>query len=190
MMKTVCLTVVVVFSHLMLQAQENKTLELGLGSISNFYPIKHKDKVYEGTGIGSGLRIGYEQDLKQLSTGKLTLGGIMVIGSSRANYALGKWKSEYQWRHTVLAARLAYQYPYDEKLDLYGGLHFGVQFERFRQVYSVSPPASYTVNNYNHGAPYTGLFFGAGYKLSKNIGAFAELGYDLMWFTLGAKVYL
>lgn len=190
MIKKVLLVLAIVAYALQLDAQENKTIHLGIGSISNFYPIKHKDKIYEGTGIGSGLRIGYAQDLKKLSTGKLTFGGILVVGQSSANYAYNNWKSEYRWRHSLLAARLAYVYPVDANLDLYGGLHLGVQFERFTQVYSVSPPVGYLNDKYFHSSLYSGVFFGASYKINGRFGAFAELGYDLMWFTLGAKVYL
>jgi len=191
MIKKPALVMLVFAMALQLRAQENRNVHLGLGSISNFYPIKHKDKIYQGTGIGSGIRLGYEQDFKNLSTGKLTLGGILAIGRSSANASFNNWKSEYRWRHSLFAARLVYAYPVDSQLDLYGGLHMGVQFERFTHVYATAAPAlGYVNDNYFHSAVYAGAFFGASYKLSDRFGAFAELGYDLMWFTLGAKVYL
>lgn len=191
MIKRILLALVLIGLTGHLRAQGNNSFHVGVGSISNFYPIKHKDKIYQGTGIGTGIRLGYEQRVKDLSTGNLSLGGILVFGRSSANYSFDNWKSKYHWRHTVLAARVTYEYPIDEQLNLYGGLHVGFQFERFNQSFgATAPPAAYRQDNYFHSSPYTGLFFGADYKVSEKFGAFAELGYDLMWFTLGAKVYL
>ncbi|MDX5321454.1 MAG: outer membrane beta-barrel protein, partial [Bacteroidota bacterium] len=171
-------------------AQKESNFGLGIGSVSNFYPLKHKDKIYNGTGIGSGIRLEYNQKEKDLSTGSIHLGGIAVFGQSSSNYQFNNWKSKYIWRHMVLAARLKYVYPVDKELDLYGGIHLGLHIEQFSELYSTEPPAGYAVSGYTHGTPYSGLFFGADYKVAKKMSLFGELGYDLMWFTIGAKLYL
>lgn len=180
----------IISSIFSVSAQTEGQLSLGIGSISDFYPVKYQGKTYQGTGIGAGFRLGYEQKWLDLSTGHLNLGGILAYGQSDAQYTINNWKSRYVWRHTVMAARITYIYPYDDKLNFYGGLHVGLHIERFTEVYTGTPPANYVVSNYTKPILYTGLILGADYKVADKIGLFGELGYDIMWFTLGAKYYL
>lgn len=171
-------------------SQSDRELGMGIGSISNHYPVKSDDRFYYRTGLGAGIRLSYEEKLKQLSTGWLNWGAMLVYGRSDANYKRDAWNSRYVWNHVVLAGRLNYTYPVDDKLHLYGGLNLGIHLETFNEHYIPPIPANYEPNQYSNGGLYSGLYIGGNYYLKQNLALFSELGYDLMWFSVGIKMYL
>ena len=162
----------------------------GLSSISNFYSVRYDNRDLYRSSAGAGLRFTYEQTVKQLSTGKLTWGAMMGFGRSDAWYNRPGWKSRYYWSHLLLSGRASYVYPYSDKLDLYGGLHLGLHIASFRESYDPPVPVGYQPSEWTRMNLYGGMFVGGEYRFQGQWAAFAEFGYDLMWFTLGAKLYL
>jgi hypothetical protein len=114
--------------------------------------------------------------------------GVMIgFAGSRYKYSdiLGR---SYQWtyRYFILGARGAYHYDLNEKTDLYGGLMLGANISsasfksNFYEESLVSEPKS--------GGFILGLYGGARYMFTDDIGAFAELGYNISWLSFGVTL--
>lgn len=153
------------------------------------------------TNLNAGVSIGGlagfygESDFPPLSLGlqfgiheKISVGGI--IGYASSSYDLGFFgNNNYTWtyRYIIVGARGEYHFvDVDVKdFDLYAGLTIGYN------IVSVDEPSGYT-GFYTAEASYLlyGFHAGGRYMFSNNIGAFAELGYGIGYFTIGLNVRL
>ena len=120
--------------------------------------------------------------IDDVGPGVISVGGL--IGYKRSTYGwnfLGD-KYESSWNNIIVAARGAYHYNFteDPKLDTYAGISLGARIESYSSNFSGTISESY-------GGAYltSGIFLGGRYYFSDNIGAFAELGYDVSYLKLG-----
>jgi hypothetical protein len=120
-------------------------------------------------------------------TKNIGVGGMIGFAGSRYKYSdiLGR---SYQWtyRYFIIGARGAYHYDLNEKTDLYGGLMLGANISstsfksNFYDESLVSEPKA--------GGVILGLYGGARYMFTDDIGAFAELGYNISWLSFGVTL--
>ncbi|MBI1222209.1 MAG: hypothetical protein GC180_06350 [Bacteroidetes bacterium] len=172
------------------QAQGESQLHIGVGSLSDFYPLNYNGKIYQATALGAGVRIGFEKEWKQLGSGHFNIGGIVSFGKSTGTYGIPGHRVQLTWTHVVCAARLVYVYPYNEDLNFYGGLHLGLDSKSYQEHYLGGIPSGTIQQSIGKLFPYGGMIVGADYKLGRHYAIYSELGYDLLWFTLGIKSYL
>ena len=118
--------------------------------------------------------------------------GIVGLGGY-LGYASYAWESSwlggsygYKVSSTVIGAIGTYHMDLVDNLDTYGGLLLGFRIVSDKATGTWAGAYSSSV-----GSGLTGsLFIGAKYYFSDNIGAFAELGYGIAYFTLGASFKL
>jgi hypothetical protein len=82
-----------------------------------------------------------------------------------------------------VAARGAYHYNFtaNPRIDTYGGVSLATRIESYSDNYKDNTlRGSYGGVNLD-----VGVFLGGRYLLTDNIGAFAELGYDMSYVKLG-----
>ncbi len=110
----------------------------------------------------------------------LSLGGYAnYYGYDNSYFSLGE-KYGIKGSSILLGARGALHYQFVDKLDTYAGLMLGYQ------IVSSSEYGKY-IGNYTHSGSAVGygLYVGARYFFTENIGAFAELGYGVAALDLG-----
>jgi len=132
-------------------------------------------------GFSPGIKVNFESGLWKAGPGTITLGGTFGFSYQRYHYGY-LWGSayNYSWTHFVLAARSAWHHNWGaDNLDTYGGASVGVRFVIFNDDGDPTP------NDYNTVYPHFGGFVGAAYYFKPNIGAFAEVGYDVNYLTVG-----
>lgn len=111
---------------------------------------------------------------------KISFGGI--VGFSTSTYGL----DNFEWKYTyiMLGARGEYHFlKPTNKLDAYAGLTLGYN------IVSVTAPSNYSGFGYSAQGSYLlfGVHVGARYAFTRNIGAFAELGYGIGYLTVGVN---
>ncbi len=162
-------------------------------------------------GIGYGINYGYggtffpsisvalDDGLKvNAGPGTIGIGGIIgfKFGSYGfySNYTNVNYSNSYS--ETVIAVRGTYHWtpPGAANVDLYAGIPIGIRLDHYTEYnpyydsylgYYVPGETSGTVVY-----PFIGLFIGASYYFSNNVGVFAELGYDVSAFTVGLNFKL
>jgi hypothetical protein len=147
-----------------------------------------------GVSIGGLAGFYGESDFPPVSVGlqfgiheKISVGGI--VGYASSSYGDFYGNSDYEWtyRYIVIGARGEYHFiDLDAKdFDVYGGLTIGYN------IVSFDEPDGYQ-GFYSGESSYMLFGFHAGgrYLFSKNIGALAELGYGIGYFTIGLNVKL
>lgn len=150
-------------------------------------------------GVGAGLGYGYYGTLKStpalslsvehglregIGPGTIGIGGLVGYKSYHYDYPSTNYKAT--WTNIIVAARGTYHYNLFEvpKLDTYAGLSLGVRIQKWSDSYYDEIPE---LRGYSSSSAYltTGVFVGARYFFSNNIGAFTELGYDMNYLKLG-----
>lgn len=142
---------------------------------------------YYGTGasVTPLLNLSIEHGIiDNVGPGVISVGG--NFGFRRATYDYGFGGSSYKWSWTdiYVGARGAYHYDLlgNDKVDTYAGLGIGARIWKFTDPYSDQFNYSY----HSSGTDIvSGLFAGARYYFTPNIGAFAEFGYDIALLKLG-----
>ncbi|QJX46272.1 hypothetical protein HMJ29_04670 [Hymenobacter taeanensis] len=146
-----------------------------------------------GTGysFGSGLEstpavsVSAERGLVEgLGPGTIGVGG--MIGYKGYSYQYPNTDRKSRWNTLMLLARGTYHYDlfHHPAVDTYLGVSVGMRIEMHNEKYD-------GVQLHDPDNPYggvhleTGVFAGARYFLTKNIGAFGELGYDMTYLKLG-----
>ncbi len=138
------------------------TVSIGAGLGRSAYSGIYSDVGY-GTGIG--VKAVAERGMWQLGPGVLSL-GVEAGGSfSTAHYSGYGYHSNI----FIVAARGAYHYSFVDKLDTYAGVSVGPGFRSY----------GYTDNKYTDVIVTPGIFIGASYFFSDNIGVNVEAGYDI-----------
>jgi hypothetical protein len=127
------------------------------------------------------LSVSYMQGIKDdFLNGQLAVGG--SIGYKSATYN-SVYDYTWQWTYTFISGRATWHPNFikSEKFDAYAGLGLGllmVSFDAQGDVYAVDANGSTMV--------LTGLI-GARYAINENWGAYAEIGNNLGYLTLGAS---
>lgn len=116
--------------------------------------------------------------IEGVGPGTIGVGGLV-------GYRADTWKySGYRgtWSNTYVAVRGSYHYNVfqNAKLDTYAGLTLGVRIFSYSDN-DDSADDYYSSSTYAH----SGIFAGARYFFTNNIGAFGELGYDMSYLKVG-----
>ncbi|GAB2964289.1 hypothetical protein GCM10027048_37120 [Hymenobacter coalescens] len=117
--------------------------------------------------------------IDNIGPGVISVGGL--VGYKSYSWKSGSYKGS--WKNFIVSARGAYHYNILEnpKLDTYAGLSLGVRVESYSDNWSNEQYR----NDYGGATLTSGVFLGARYMLTDNLGAFGELGYDMSYLKLG-----
>ncbi|GAA3923620.1 hypothetical protein [Hymenobacter algoricola] len=122
--------------------------------------------------------------LDGVGPGTIGIGGLIGYKAYHYNYGTGNYKAT--WTNVLVSVRGTYHYNLLQhpKLDTYGGVSMGVRVQTWKDTFYDSSPTTqgYTANSV-HVMP--GVFVGARYFLTDNLGAFTEVGYDMSYLKLG-----
>ncbi|TGE27267.1 hypothetical protein [Hymenobacter metallicola] len=151
-------------------------VNLGVGLLGVGYGYSIVGSNYSSTPVMS---VSFEHGIKEgLGPGTIGVGGLV-------GYRADTWKyAGYRgtWSNTYVALRGTYHYNIFQtpKLDTYAGLTLGVR------VFSYSDNDDSSADYYSSSTyAHSGIFAGARYFFTNNIGAFAELGYDMSYLKVG-----
>ncbi|TGE21779.1 hypothetical protein E5K00_16055 [Hymenobacter aquaticus] len=158
-----------------------------------------KGSTVANLGIGVGIGYGYygtvkstpamslsvEHGIKEgVGPGTIGIGGLVGYKAYHYDYPGTSYKSK--WTNIIVSARGTYHYNVlqNPKLDTYGGISLGVRIQKWTDSYYDDVPE---LRGYNTSMAYltTGIFVGARYYFTDNIGAFTELGYDMNYLKVG-----
>jgi hypothetical protein len=148
-----------------------------------------------GVGIGSGFSYGFGSSLKGtpaisisaekgivdgIGPGVISVGALLGYQGFRYDYPGNTYKAT--WTHLVVLARGAYHYNFglSPKLDTYGGVSVGLRHVSYKDTYYDALSSTFGGT-----AATAGIFVGGRYFFTNNIGAFAELGYDMSYLKFG-----
>ncbi len=157
-------------------------LGLGLGTAVNYF------NGYKA-GLGAGVKATLDFRIFDFSTGYLETGVALSYSSTSANLTVAGERMKYIWRQSFSGLRLHYVYPVQDNLEAYAGLSLGVRLISFEDRYS-NMPRGYAQPVFNSFSHYKALYAGVNYKVSEKFFVFTELGNDVLWFSLGAKLQL
>ncbi|HPS61848.1 MAG TPA: hypothetical protein PLK82_02245 [Bacteroidales bacterium] len=130
-----------------------------------------------GAGFGPALKGSFEKGMWDVGPGVVTLGGEMTFSFFSQNFGAGWHES---WFNVLLGARGAYHYGWNvEGLDTYGGLPLGLGF--CAHSFDDHPGSAGSTPVY----PYAGIFFGASYFFTKNLGVNGEVGFNSTYANIG-----
>lgn len=147
-------------------ATVNIGVGLGRGSYGGY---GYYGSGYYGYGTAIGVKAAVERGMWQLGPGVLSLGAEVGGSFSSASY------SSYKSNIIIVAARSAYHFGWNvDKLDTYGGVSLGPGFRSYN--YTDQSSSKFTKHDVVV-AP--GVFVGASYYFSPNIGVNVEAGYDI-----------
>jgi len=130
-----------------------------------------------GIGFGPAAKVSFETGMWEFGPGTLTLGG--EVGFSFFAHKFGQdWRET--WVNVMVGARSAYHYGWNVRgLDTYGGIPLGIGF--CANTYDNQPGHKNAFPIY----PYFGIFIGASYFFTPNIGINGELGYNATYANIG-----
>ncbi|MFM9056275.1 MAG: hypothetical protein ACKOQY_06250 [Bacteroidota bacterium] len=110
---------------------------------------------------------------------RIGVGGLIGYTASREKFGIGSR----DWSYFILGARGAYHFLEHEHFDAYGGLMlaYNIASSRFNLTDSnAKEPTAPTASGI-----FLGAFVGGRYQFNKKLGAFAELGYNISWLSVG-----
>ncbi|AHJ99318.1 hypothetical protein Hsw_3723 [Hymenobacter swuensis DY53] len=153
-----------------------------------------------GIGLGLGYGYGFGGSLKSTPAASLSLekgildgigpgvigiGGLIGYKGYHYDYPGTDYKA--QWNNVIMLVRGTYHYDLlqNNKLDTYAGVSLGVRIERYKDTYYSDALGGRYDNSYGGANAEAGIFIGARYFLTDNIGGFAEAGYDMSYLKLG-----
>ncbi len=135
------------------------------------------------------LTISIDHGFKKLPQiqGTIGLGGLIGFVGSSAGYTYDNGDFyKHGWNDFIIAGRAAYHAGFlnTDKFDLYGGLMLGLRIESYDFA------SNYLPNPNTYGGVFLtgGVFVGGVYYLVNNLGAFAELGYDISYVKVGLSL--
>jgi len=156
----------------------SKMLHLGIGVGSPY--------VYSGSDLSiPPIHASFEYGIKE----KIGIGGL--IGYTASEYNTTFFSSSYSWKfsYLVIGARGAYHFLNNEKMDAYAGLMLAYN-SASAKFESSDPDLERLVSEPSVGGVTLGAFLGGRYMFNEKIGAFAELGYNISWLSVGLNVKL
>jgi len=130
-----------------------------------------------GHGFGPAAKFTFEKGMWQVGPGVITLGAELTFSYFWNNYGDG-WHEN--WFNFIAGARSAYHYGWGVRgLDTYAGLPLGFGLCMYSHDYDEG------YHNYAPVYPYFGIFLGASYFFTKEIGVYGEFGYNSTYANLG-----
>lgn len=163
-------------------------------SAINAQAFQHGDNVVSaGIGLGSSIlnysgstqspaiSLQYENGTFPIKdVGIISLGGYVGFKTYSYDYGAG---AKAKWTYTIIGARGAFHVSAIKvkNLDVYGGVMLSYNYLKYKDA------AGYSTGAYGSAAGFT-AYAGSRYYFSKNIGAFAELGYGVSYLTLGVAL--
>jgi hypothetical protein len=180
MKKILMLLTVVLFTASQLMAQDpsfqkgDNVINLGIGLGST---------MYFGTGFKMAvppISASYEFCIIDGIAKKGAVGIAPYVGISSYKF---KYTDNTGWKYTnfILGVRGAFHYPFVDKLDTYAGILLGYDIITSKEIGDAFGPED-APGSFVHSE-----FVGARYYFANNFAAFAELGYGISWFTIGAS---
>jgi len=147
------------------------TLNIGIGLGRGSYGgYGYYGSSYYGYGNAFGVKAAIERGMWQLGPGVLSLGAEVGGSFSNAHY------SGYKSNIIIVAVRSAYHFGWNvDKLDTYGGVSLGPGFRSYNYT-DQQVSNKYTKHDV---VVSPGIFVGASYFFSPNIGVNVEAGYDI-----------
>jgi hypothetical protein len=130
-----------------------------------------------GGGFGPAAKFSFEKGMWKAGPGTITLGAETSFSYFSNHYGAG-WHET--WFNFMAGARSAYHYGWDVKgLDTYAGvpLGFGVCMHTHN--------AEHGYHSFVPFYPYFGIFMGASWFFTRNIGIYGEFGYNSTYADLG-----
>ena len=140
------------------------------------------------SGISPGISASYEMGIVEIPmgeslTGVVSVGGILGFGSAKDKYT-GWSDVHYQYTYFAIAARGNYHFIFHDKFDPYAGIILGYSIASGKWKGSGTIPPSYNpVSSRFIG----GAYAGARWYFTDAFAAFAELGWGITVFTIGAS---
>jgi len=182
MKKLLAIVAVVFFSLSALQAQESmfnlgdKVVSAGIGFGSTLYT--------SGTYISRGvppISLSYEQAVKDgiLDKGVIGVGG--WVGYTSYKYQVLDWG--YKYSNIIFGVMGAFHYPLVDKLDTYAGIGLGYNIVSANE-FGINSGIEYNVSGSS--IVFAGMI-GARYYFTDQIAVFAQAGYGIAYFTVGAS---
>ena len=115
-------------------------------------------------------------------TDNISVGGLIGYTAYKEDFSFFGGSGSWTYTYLIIGARGAYHFDVSEDFDLYAGAMLGYN------VASVNyeGTALFGVTEPSVGGVAIGIFGGARYHFSENLGAFAELGYSVGYLNLGA----
>ena len=183
MKKLLAIAAVVFLSFSAIQAQESmfnlgdKVVSAGIGFGSTLY-----SGTYYTRGVPP-ISLSYEQAVKDgiLEKGVIGVGGWLGYTSYKYDY-LG-WG--YKYTNFIIGVMGAFHYPLVDKLDTYAGIGLGYNIASAKEFGTVIPGYDYSATS--GGIVFAGMI-GARYYFTDQFAVFAQAGYGIAYFTIGACV--
>jgi hypothetical protein len=130
-----------------------------------------------GSGFGPALKGTFEAGMWDVGPGVITLGGEATFSFFSHHYGSG-WNET--WANFIFGARSAYHYGWNVAgLDTYAGVPLGIGF--CAHGYDDNPG----YGGYTPVYPYFGIFFGATWFFTNNLGVNGEFGYNSTYANIG-----
>lgn len=159
---------------------KNSVINLGVG-------FGYSVGYVSGTSASPVLNVSYEYALIEAGPGLLGIGGCLSYQGSNFEHSDGFGTYKQSWNTTFFALRGTWhpEMLIGEKYDVYGALQIGYYNYHYKftgtGLYDDAGEYSSDLDN----SIGLGLVVGGRYFFTKNIGAFAELGYDIAYFKIG-----
>ncbi|MFO7614743.1 MAG: hypothetical protein R6W71_08910 [Bacteroidales bacterium] len=142
---------------------------------------------YHGSGysFAFGVNGSYEMGIVEVPMGTQLTGVVGVgalVGVSFSSFAYSYWTGgNYNYTDFVFAARGSYHFIFHDKLDPYAGITLGFWGSSYKWKGSGQAP----VYESSTGKFRPGIFAGARYLFTDNLGVYAEVGYLLNFLNIG-----
>ncbi|MGQ1785634.1 MULTISPECIES: outer membrane beta-barrel protein [unclassified Saccharicrinis] len=148
------------------------------------------DNMY--TSQSPAITIHYEYGLSdKIGMGYIGVGGLLSMAGGEYNNSILNTSFSVDYSQTLIGPRAVYHFDMVDltgsqewrNIDVYGGAFLGLKFERAKYT---NPNTQNNVKD-NDTTLATDLFAGIRYGFNKNIGAFAELGFGVSYFSVGVN---
>ncbi len=150
-----------------------------------------------GSSIGSfsnssqapAFSVQYERGIAEAgNNGIIGVGGYLGVKSYKYSGKSGTYEYSQKWNYTVVGVKGAYHYQLsNDKVDVYGGVMLSYNILR----YKFEDNDNYTENDYSRSygsaVGFTG-YVGGRYYFAEKAAAFAELGYGVIYLSLGVTL--
>ena len=151
-------------------------------SVANAQTFEKGSSVIQvGAAIGSDFGLPLSASYEYGVTDKISVGPF--VGYASKSFPGGAFLGDYKFTYTLFGARGNYHFYNEGKIDAYGGVVVG--YNSATISYSNGTPAFPGYVAPTAGGTVFGGQVGARYYLTDSIGAFAELGYGIGYFTVG-----
>ncbi|WP_075590885.1 outer membrane protein [Labilibacter marinus] len=127
----------------------------------------------------------------KIGIGYIGVGGLLSFAGAEYNDQIMNTKYSNKYNYTLIGPRAAYHFDMVDltgstawsNIDVYGGAFLGLKFESFKY----DSPVTNKQEKENNTKLATDLFAGIRYGFNDNIGAFAEMGFGVSYFSVGVN---